>query len=118
MFFSDIYFGFCYKIFFVLLGTTKFGSFIFDFIRDYKKLNPNILNIKEYIAPFIIITCLIVFMFIVTSISIFLFSRVLLFILIIVGFIAKVWNDITWPSLYIMSLSFQIMFSNDREKKV
>jgi hypothetical protein len=43
-------------------------------------------------------------MFIVMSISIFLFSKFLLFILIIVGFIAKIWNDITWPSLYIISL--------------
>ena len=104
MFFGDIYLGSCYKLFFLLLNTTKFGPFIFDTIRNSKKMNPNIWNIKEYIAPCIIILCLIIFMFTAMSLSIFLFSRLLFFILIITSFMAQIWNNITWPSLYFISL--------------
>ena len=111
MLFSDIYFGFYYKLFFVLLGTSKFGHFIFETIRKSRKINSNIWNIKEYIAPLTFSFVLLITIFIISTILVFLFSRLMFFILLIISLIAQIWNEITWPSLYYLSLLLRIFFS-------
>lgn len=85
MLFNDIYLGFTYKFFFVLLGTSRFGHFIFEAIRNNKKINSNILNIKDYFAPLIIISILLILFFVLITILV---SRLLFLSLIIIGLIA------------------------------
>lgn len=79
--------GFAYKLFFVLLGKSKYGYFIFDKIKSSRRSNPKLWGKKDYVAPFFIILGFSLVIFAAFATFIIIFSRLQIISASIIEFI-------------------------------